>query len=177
MLITARTNANYWHQSIFPFAREIRFMRGKVNFPGYPEGKGLPMGIALLVVQGAESMGSSSSFITSPVARVLDREGLLVVIVCFCHRKCFFFPHSDMRPFIRDLRPFRKVHELFIYPRHASIRVRSMGGSFEKMLKFLSSEPKIKHPSGQDCSVPVARKAVTEEGHEGFAGMLAPQGR
>ena len=41
MLITARTNANYWHQYIFPFAKEIRFMRGKVNFPGYLEGKGL----------------------------------------------------------------------------------------------------------------------------------------
>jgi hypothetical protein len=26
MLITARTNANYWHQYIFPFAKEIRFI-------------------------------------------------------------------------------------------------------------------------------------------------------
>ena len=59
MLITARTNANYWHQYIFPFAKEIRFMRGKVNFPGYPEGKGLPMGIALLVFQGAPTLASA----------------------------------------------------------------------------------------------------------------------
>ena len=61
MLITARTNANYWHQYIFPFAKEIRFMRGKVNFPGYPGGKGLPMGIALLVFQGAPPLASTGT--------------------------------------------------------------------------------------------------------------------
>ena len=59
MLITARTNANYWHQYIFPFAKEIRFMKGKVNSLGYPEGKGLPMGIALLVFQGAPPLASA----------------------------------------------------------------------------------------------------------------------
>ena len=51
MLITARTNANYWHRYIFPLAREIRFMRGKLNFPGYEGRGGLPMGIALVVFE------------------------------------------------------------------------------------------------------------------------------
>ena len=73
--------------------------------------------------------------ITSPVAKVLDREGLLDVIVFFAAVNeffYFFFTQSDMRPFIRDMRPFLKVHEPSVHLRHGFIRVRSMSASFQK---------------------------------------------
>ena len=32
MLIPARTDTSYWHDVIFPFAKEIRFMPGRLKF-------------------------------------------------------------------------------------------------------------------------------------------------
>ena len=54
MLVTARTNTNYWHELIIPCASEVRFLRGKVNFPGYAGRGGLPIGIAIVVFRGCD---------------------------------------------------------------------------------------------------------------------------
>ena len=32
MLIPARVDTTYWHDYIFPFAKEIRFIRGRLKF-------------------------------------------------------------------------------------------------------------------------------------------------
>lgn len=34
MLIPARTDTSYWHDYIFPYAKEIRYLRGRIKFSG-----------------------------------------------------------------------------------------------------------------------------------------------
>jgi hypothetical protein len=45
-LITARTSSKYWHERIFPFAKEIRFLKGSYTFDGYDK----PFPVALSIV-------------------------------------------------------------------------------------------------------------------------------
>ncbi len=48
-LICARTSSSYWHSYVFPYADEIRFLKGTVKFDGYK--KGFPHPIAIVVIR------------------------------------------------------------------------------------------------------------------------------
>jgi site-specific DNA-methyltransferase (adenine-specific) len=46
MLIPARTDTSYWHDYIFPYAKEIRYLRGRIKFSGK---KGAPFPSAVVI--------------------------------------------------------------------------------------------------------------------------------
>ena len=52
MLIPARTDTSYWHDFIFPYAAEIRYIRGRLKFTdedGTPASAGAPFPSAVVV--------------------------------------------------------------------------------------------------------------------------------
>ena len=51
MLIPARTDTSYWHDYIFPYAKEIRYLRGRIKFSGK---NGAPFPSAVVVFNGKE---------------------------------------------------------------------------------------------------------------------------
>jgi site-specific DNA-methyltransferase (adenine-specific) len=51
LLIPARTDTSYWHDYIFPYAKEIRYLRGRIKFSGK---NGAPFPSAVVVFNGKE---------------------------------------------------------------------------------------------------------------------------
>jgi phage N-6-adenine-methyltransferase len=51
MLIPARTDTSYWHDYIFPYAKEIRYLRGRIKFSSK---NGAPFPSAVVVFNGKE---------------------------------------------------------------------------------------------------------------------------
>ncbi len=47
MLIPARTDTRAWHENIFPFASEIRFLKGRVRFEGGEAGAPFPSAVVV----------------------------------------------------------------------------------------------------------------------------------
>lgn len=55
MLIPARTDTSYWHDFIFPYATDIRYIRGRLKFTdedGIPASAGAPFPSAVVVFGG-----------------------------------------------------------------------------------------------------------------------------
>lgn len=46
-LITARLNTNYWINSVYKYASEIRFVLNRIKFVGYDAGFPIPMAIVI----------------------------------------------------------------------------------------------------------------------------------
>jgi hypothetical protein len=46
-LIPARTSSKYWHKHVFPHAREVRYFKGPLKFPGYVRGTPFPVSLVV----------------------------------------------------------------------------------------------------------------------------------
>lgn len=58
VLIPARTDTSYWHDYIFPFAKDIRYIRGRLHFTdedGRPAPAGAPFPSAVIVFSSREA--------------------------------------------------------------------------------------------------------------------------
>jgi phage N-6-adenine-methyltransferase len=59
LLIPARTDTSYWHDYIFPYAEEVRFIRGRLKFGG--SDKEAPFPSAVVVFKNSLSEGEINS--------------------------------------------------------------------------------------------------------------------
>lgn len=76
MLIPARTNTCWFHEKVLRFATEIRFLRGRITFPGFRSQAPLPD----LIVTFKPTARSRSACPTRTDARVLRPRSKVVVV-------------------------------------------------------------------------------------------------